>query len=157
MSNEGVTPVDYTSLVGQVRALIGDTESIALDPPVAGQGEYMWYSDGALTGLLSVYGDNPLKAAAQGLRIVASSQALLLKKWNADDLGVDGAAIAEALRKLAADLDKQASEGIASIDIFEISDVRTDETTAFELFPYGDYSGYLASVDELEQDGGLLG
>jgi hypothetical protein len=125
MSNVGNTPPDYTVPLGQVRALIGDFESVPLTPPVLGQGEYMWFSDEAIQGFLNVYGDNPRRAAAQALRVIASSQALLLKKWSADDLSVDGPAISEALRKLAAELDAQVDKENEAVDIFELAEIGT--------------------------------
>lgn len=118
MPNTGLSPVNYETTVGQVRAVIGDDDAINV---VGGEGEYVWYSDAAIEGLLTVFGDSPLRASAQALRTIASSQALLLKKWSADDLHVDGPAISEAMRKLAADLDEQATNGEAALDIFEIS------------------------------------
>ena len=121
MVNEGVTPPDYGSTVGQVRVLIGDTDAIDLVPPVTGQGEYSWYSDDELMGLLTVFSDNVRRAAAQALRTVAASQALLLKKWSADDLSVDGARVAQVLRELADSLDEQADNADAALDIFQIS------------------------------------
>jgi len=125
MPNVGNFPPDYTIPLGQVRALIGDFEAIPLVPPVLGQGEYLWYGDDALQGILNVYLDNPRRAAAQSLRTIASSQALLLKKWSSDDLSVDGTAISEALRKLAAELDKQADDIDALVDIFELAEIGT--------------------------------
>ncbi len=120
MVNKGVTPPNYSTTVGQTRALLGDTDSVPLNPVESGFGEFMWYSDDELTGLLTVYSDNPRRAAAQALRTVASSQALLLKKWSADDLAVDGPAIARALRDLARDMDDQADNEAAAKDIFEL-------------------------------------
>jgi hypothetical protein len=164
-TNVGATPPDYSTLVGQVRAVIGDTDSVDLIPPVAGQGEYLWYGDAAITGLLTVYGENPKRAAAQALRTVASSQALILKKFSTDDLTVDGPAIAEALRKLAKDLDDQANGDEANVDIFELSYFK-DYTLHPELaaFNWGQRYGLVEIGDggysyepEGTQDGGLLG
>jgi hypothetical protein len=169
MPNVGNSPPDYTVPLGQTRALMGDFEAVPLVPNVPGQGEYMWFGDEALQGILNVYLDNPRRAAAQALRIIASSQALLLKKWSADDLSVDGAAIATALIKLAAELDAQADLIDSQVDIFVLADVgmaakfvpegMPSETTwiigrsAFYPFvtfnPFGIYGGY-------QQDGGLL-
>lgn len=141
-TNVGIAPPDYSTTVGQFRALIGDTDFVELDPPVSGQGEYDWYGDDAITGLLSVYGDNPKRAAAQALRTIASSQALLLKKWSADDLSVDGAAIAEALRKLAKDLDEQANTSDSAVDIFKIAYFPTHGEVQAELAALTPYRRY---------------
>lgn len=167
MPNQGVTPPVFTTTVGQVRALLGDTDAIPLDPVVAGQGEYSWFSDDEITAILSLYGDNPKRAASRLLITVAGSQALLLKKWSADDLSVDGAAIAEALRKLAAQLQQEADSGDASADIFLVSyPGRRNAVLWPEGFPApigarvgraieypdgedGDFAGFI-------QDGGIL-
>lgn len=121
MPNQGVVPVVFTTTVGQVRALLGDTDAVALTPPIVGQGEYAWFSDDDITAVLGLYADNPKRAAARLLLTVAGSQALLLKKWSADDLSVDGAAIADQLRRIAGQLQEEADAGDASADIFMIS------------------------------------
>lgn len=153
--NQGAVPVDYSTPTGQFRALIGDTDAIELDPPIAGQGEYMWFGDDEIGAFLALYNDNPKRAAARALLTIAGSQALLLKKWSSDDLSVDGAAIAEALRKQAKDLQDEADNEAALIDIFEISYPGSDYSIAHELAegpwpfpPLGD-GGFT-------QDGGLL-
>lgn len=116
--NEGIAPPEYTTAIGQVRALLGDTDAINI---LSGFGEYAWFSDAEISALLGLYSDNPKRAAARMLLTIAGSQALLIKKWSADDLHVDGAAIAEALRKQAKDLQDEADAGDNVIDIFEIS------------------------------------
>jgi hypothetical protein len=167
MPNEGIAPPVYTSTTGQVRVLLGDTDSIPLDPVVAGQGEYMWFSDDEIDAILGLYADNPKRTAARLLITVAGSQALLLKKWSADDLSVDGAAIAEALRKWAAQLQDEADAGDASIDIFEISYPGRNQGILWpEGFPapFGARVGravetlpvYADDLDGLTQDGGIL-
>ena len=118
MANTGIAPPNYDTPVGIVRVLLGDTDAENVS---GGSGEYMWYSDGEIVALLSAFGENPLRAAAQALRGVAASQALLLKKWSADDLTVDGPAITRALKDLARDLDARADDALAMEDIFELS------------------------------------
>lgn len=138
-TNIGNTPPDYSTPVGQVRVLIGDIEAQPLTPVVPGQGEYMWFSDEAIQGLLDVFNESVKRAAAAAIRTVASSQALLLKKWSADDLSVDGATVARSLRDLASDLDAQAEADEGSIDIFELTTIGGDAECAPELFPLGRY------------------
>lgn len=135
MSNKGVAPPDYSTPVGQFRALIGDTEWHELVPAEEGFGDYAFYGDDAIEGLLAVY-PNIKRAAAQALRTIAASQALLLKKWSTDDLSVDGAAIAEALRKLAAGLDEQADNEDSNVDIFELIPLATQPKIHPELAPF---------------------
>ena len=116
--NVGIAPPNYASTTGQTRVLLGDTDAENI---TGGSGEYTWFGDDEIAAVVSLYGDSPKRAAARLLNTVAASQALLLKKWSADDLSVDGAAIAEALRKLAKDLNDDAAAGDNSIDIFQIS------------------------------------
>jgi hypothetical protein len=169
MPNVGNTPPDYTVPLGQVRALIGDFEAVPLTPPVLGQGEYLWFGDDALQGFLNVYLDNPRRAAAQALRTIASSQALLLKKFSADDLSVDGPAISEVIRKLAAELDKQADAIDAVVDIFQLADIGTTAKFVPEGMPaeaswsigrvsYSSWTAFdpFALTGGFEQDGGIL-
>lgn len=132
MTNEGVAPPNFSNTTGQFRALIGDTDAINV---ALGVGEYVWFSDSEIGAFLGLYSDNPKRAAARALLTIAGSQALLLKKWSADDLSVDGAAIAEALRKQAKDLQDEADAGDASIDIFQISFPAREKVFVPEGFP----------------------
>jgi hypothetical protein len=105
MANDGVAPPDYTTDVGKVRVLLGDTEPTDVS---GGEGTYMYFSDDEIAAFLTMYGDNVKLAAARCLETIASSQALLLKSWSSDDLTVNGDRIAESLRKLAAQLREEA-------------------------------------------------
>lgn len=109
--NVGVNPPDFTTLAGQVRLLVGDTTPADLETPVAGQGQYAWYSDAELEALGLQFADNPKRVAIWVLSQVAMSQALLLKKWTSEDLQVDGPAIVRGmeatLKRLAAEVDKE--------------------------------------------------
>lgn len=106
--NQGVVPPNFSTLAGNVRLLVGDTDAEPLDPPVLGQGEYAWYSDTELEALGNLFGNNPKRVAIHVLSIVPLNQAMLLKKWTTDDLAVDGPAIIAAmentLKRLAAEV-----------------------------------------------------
>lgn len=121
MSKLGVAPVNYSSNVGKIRVLLGDTEPENI---IDGVGEYMYFGDDELVAMLQMYDHNVKFAAARCLETIASSQALLLKSWSSDDLTVNGDRIAESLRKIAAQLRDEAL-------IEESSD-------SFELVPYLD-------------------
>ena len=111
MANEGVAPPDFTTDVGKVRVLLGDTDPTDVS---AGEGTYMYFSDGEIGAFLTMYGDNVKLAAARCLETVAASQALLLKSWSSDDLTVNGDRITESLRKLAAQLREEALQDESS-------------------------------------------
>jgi hypothetical protein len=105
MANEGAAPPDYTTDVGKVRVLLGDTNPTDVS---AGEGTYLYFSDDEIAAFLTMYGDNVKLASARCLETIAGSQALLLKSWSSDDLTVNGDRITESLRKLAAQLREEA-------------------------------------------------
>jgi len=111
MANTGVAPPNFTTDVGKVRALLGDTDPTDVS---AGVGTYMYFSDDEIGAFLTMYGDNEKLAAARCLETIAGSQALLLKSWSSDDLTVNGDRIAESLRKLAAQLREEAIQDESS-------------------------------------------
>lgn len=82
-----VTPPDYTTHAGQVRLLCTDVTA-----PYA-------FSDEAIAVFLSLANDNVKRAGALALDTIASDQVLLLHVIRTDDLTVDGAKEADALRK----------------------------------------------------------
>jgi len=120
-SNIGVYPFVSTTPVGQMRSILGDDEPVQIDPPNGVTGSYVLYSDAALESMLLTFG-NVKRATAQAIRSAAVAKVMLLGKWRTDDLSVDYAAVAEAMRKLALDLDNSANgdDIRASADIFEI-------------------------------------
>lgn len=93
---------EYASPEGQVRLLIADVDHenpILTDLQVAG---LLHYTDG-----------NVDRAAARGLRLIATSETLLSKKITTQDLSTDGPAVAAELRAQAAELDAKADEADA--------------------------------------------
>lgn len=68
-------------------------------------------SDAELSTLLELEAQDDRLAAAAALDIIATSEALVAKRIRILDLQTDGPAVAEALRKHAAELRRQASEG----------------------------------------------
>lgn len=94
MANRGTAPVDYTSAVGQVRLLIGDTDPANVEN---GTGDYVFWSDDEIAALIVMFEGNPKRAAVQMLRTIALTPSLKLKKWTSADLMVDGPAITEQL------------------------------------------------------------
>lgn len=111
--NVGVNPPDFTTLAGKVRVLVGDTTPAPLETPEIGLGQYAWYSDAELEALGDLNGGNPKRVAIWVLSQVSISMALLLKKWDSEDLKVDGPAITRGieatLKRLSAEVDKESS------------------------------------------------
>lgn len=93
-----VTPPDFSTTTGLIRALIPDVEQV--DYTGEGQPQYM-FSDAYLTGLYSIsVGTDPARiyrAAASALRAIAVSEGLIQKVIRTEDLQTDGAKLASAL------------------------------------------------------------
>lgn len=116
-----ITPVDYSTPLGQIRLIIGDDES----PYV--------FSDEKIQTFLSLYHSNLNLTAAALFDRIASDTVLLYKVVRTDDLQVDGAKMAEEFRRRAAQLRAEDAEA-ALEDAFEIVYPAT-ETTYVEGLP----------------------
>lgn len=110
MNNQGKSPIEPESLVGQVRVLISDDEAKNVS---GGYGEYIWYSDAGIQTLLRLFDDSPGRAAIHILRLVAMTPAMQYKKWSSADLTVDGAAITAAINRVIDSIEKSLSAGDA--------------------------------------------
>lgn len=128
--NEGKYPIDVTTLAGQVRLLVGDTDPDNINP-VAGTGKYAWYSDAELEALGSLNRGNPKRTAIWVLSQVAINQALLLKKWTSEDLAVDGPAIVKGIEATLKRLTKEADDEDALLGGDEYFEVHPGQ----DLFP----------------------
>lgn len=115
-----ITPPDYSSSVGKVRALIPDVEQV--DWERDGNASYM-FTDAHIEGLLSLYPpiENPnnvdyqstvhiRRAAADAVDTLATSEVLVSKVIKTEDLQTDGAKAANALVNRAAALRRQADK-----------------------------------------------
>jgi hypothetical protein len=126
MANTGVAPPNFSTSVGKVRVLLGDTDPTGV---AGGSGTYLFFSDTELTALLAMYDDNVKLTAARCMETIAGSQALLLKAWSSDDLTVNGDRIAKELRELAKQLRAEAiaNESSDSFDIlpFPVTELET--------------------------------
>jgi hypothetical protein len=89
----------------RVRLLISDT-----DPA------NRFFSTLELDDFLAMNGSNVRRSAAQALDTQAANEAMVSKKIRTQDLSTDGPAVAEALRKLAAELRRQADAGEGDTD-----------------------------------------
>jgi hypothetical protein len=104
-----IIPPDYTTPTGQVRLTIGDDDA---------DGAYV-FSDEQIHAMLSMYRDNIKLTAAAFLDRIANDTILLYKVVRTDDLQVDGAKMAEAFRKQAAQL--RAEDAVDALeDAFEV-------------------------------------
>lgn len=134
-----VNPLDPVTPVGQLRLLISDSQ-LRTDPlnPNA-PGEY-YYSDGFLTGFLTINGDNLWYAAADALSAMAANESLVSKKIRKENLQTDGPAVTNALRLLASDYrarGNKTQEGLDAVDgTFMIVDFE-DPVTPFDNFEAG--------------------
>lgn len=140
--NQGQAPADFTTPVGQVRLLLGDTDPKNVDK-LENKGEYIWYSDDELTALLSLHGGDARRVAVASLRMIAVSQAMLLRKFSSSQLSVDGTALAKTLLDAAAAIEKSidADATTATADSFDIvstGGTYPRELTADERYVYGD-------------------
>lgn len=119
--NKGLSPIDPTTPVGQVRLVIGDTDAIDVDSD--GYGEFVYYSDRELESLLGLYGGNVKRTAARIYRTIAASEVLLHKKFVSADLSADSSVVSKELRLLADALEREAdSDAADGAEVFLISD-----------------------------------
>ena len=100
-------PVDFTTPVGQVRALIPDIEILTNPNHPAEPAEFM-FRDGHLTALISVCADNVMLAAAMACDILGSSDAIIAKAITTQDLVTDGPGMMKAFLARGAQLRAEA-------------------------------------------------
>ncbi|UUW88463.1 hypothetical protein [Pimelobacter simplex] len=91
--------IDYSSKVGKVRLLINDVDEGNLVFP-----------DDQLEAFLSLEHDSVKRAAAQAIDSQATNEALALKVLKDHQVQTDGAKLADAMRRHADSLRKQARE-----------------------------------------------
>lgn len=101
----------------QVRLLISDT-----DPA------NRFFSTSEIDDFLALTGTSVRRAAAQALDTIAANEAMVSKKIRTQDLSTDGPAVAESLRKQAAELRRQADAGEGDT-----------ESVGFEIAEYEPY------------------
>ena len=120
-----IYPVDYSTPVGQVRALVGDEEQY---PEYAGPNETTAYifSDDKIKALLALNKDKLKLTAANLIDQLATNEALVSKKIRTEDLQTDGASVANALRLHATSLRAEQNR----------DDEEDDAENAFEIVDY---------------------
>lgn len=105
--------IDFTTDAGRVRLLLNDVDETAFV-----------FTDDEIDAFLALEGDNVKRAAAQAIDTNADNEALASKVLKDHQLSTDGAKVADALRKRAAELRRQADQGDADSDdgaYFDIS------------------------------------
>jgi hypothetical protein len=88
MTNVGVVPVDSTTLIGQVRSLIGDTQYIALVPALAGFGDFSYFSDGDILSFIGTGLPNIKRAVGNAFLQLSVSTSLASVNMATNDLKV---------------------------------------------------------------------
>ena len=108
-----------TEAQDDVRLLIADTSTAN-----------RMFSTRQIAQFLRLNSDNVRRAAAQALDVMASNEAMVSKVIKTQDLSTDGAKVAEALRKQAAELRRQADDG----------EDDSDDSSGFEIAEYQPYA-----------------
>lgn len=110
MPNPGIAPLDPTTDVGRLRALLADTSYVPLVPPVSGQGDYAVFSDADLIAYLSLGAGDILRSAAIATRRLALEYSATGKSIKTDDLAVDLRSRGKDLLEVAKSFDKAADD-----------------------------------------------
>lgn len=123
--NPGVYPINASTDVGQMRYLLGDTESTAYDPVEAGYQNYEFFSDAELQALLTMAGDSIPTAVGYAYLKLAGAAAGQSVEWQSDDLRVSLSKTPGELRQIAQMWFDQGSSEAGNIDIFELVNVNS--------------------------------
>lgn len=118
-------PIDYSTDVGKVRALIPDVEQVDYNDD--GTATYL-FEDAHLTALLDNHAGRVgavFRAAADAVDALATSEAYISKVIRTEDLQTDGAKVANALILRAQQLRRQADQA-----------EEEDAGSAFDIVPF---------------------
>jgi hypothetical protein len=103
------TPPDYSTIVGQVRLLIPDTEQLDDPKDPTATPEYI-FNDAQIQAFIALYNNNVKRAAAAAKLALATSEALISKVIKTYDFSTDGAKLGAELRAQAKQLQDEARE-----------------------------------------------
>lgn len=126
--NDGLSPLDPATEVGQFRALLGDTQATPYEPPVTGRGNYEMFSDLELEGFLAAAGslNRAMGNAYLALAGRAATESRSIKDF---DLSIDTTKRAADLRLVALQwLTMADREDAAQQDAFFIADLGASES-----------------------------
>jgi len=139
-TNIGAWPIDATSIVGQLREVVGDIDGVQLPPPDESMAEFSYFSDSELDSLYSVAEQSFLRATGLAYRRLAVYLTLESTDIQSDDLRIRTIERAKAMRQIAQDFmaDADADDERAGADIFMVSPyVRPEsETRRPEAMPW---------------------
>lgn len=126
-ANDGAVPFDPQSDVGKFRVLIGDTVAEPYDPDEPGRGNYQYFSDTEVEGLVAVADGSITRAIGNGYLTLAGQAALESKSVADFDLKIDLTKRASDLRLVALQWFERADKEQASAeDAFEIASLTGD-------------------------------
>jgi hypothetical protein len=117
-----IFPPDYATPLGQLRALLSQTEQYKDPANPDASADYLM-DDGQLKSFLALNSDKLYGAAADALLAIAANEALVSKKIRTEDLSTDGSVIANSLRQIASEFrTRQKEEDVedAALEAFEI-------------------------------------
>lgn len=149
MAEDDIFPPDFSTELGQLRALIPDIEQVDFEN--VGDPAYL-FTDAHLNAYLSMYRSalsttaRIKRAASDALTAIAVSEALISKVTKTEDLQTDGAKLANALLSAASRLRKDADEEedkitddlYGGIEIVDFQPYPMDSTpVAARGYPYG--------------------
>jgi hypothetical protein len=115
-------PPDYTTALGQLRALVSQTEQYPDPAKPEAEPDYLM-DDGLLQSYLVMNQNKLYGAAADALLALAANEALVSKKIRTEDLSTDGSVIANSLRQIAQEYRKRQTDEDAedaALEAFEI-------------------------------------
>jgi len=104
-----ITPANFATALGQVRALIPDIEQLEDQTDPTATPQYI-FSDAVLNAYLAIYSNNIKRAAAQAKLVLATSEALISKVIKTYDFSTDGAKLGAELRAQAKMLQDEADK-----------------------------------------------
>lgn len=122
MSYIGASPINPATPAGALRLLVGDTESIPLDPDVPGFADYNQWGDAALEVALAAQGGSQLRAAGTLYLQLAAAFTISGRSIKTDDLAIDTKGRGNDLRAVAQSFfdEATAADNAATNDFFQI-------------------------------------
>lgn len=142
MSTTGVAPPVFTTDVGKVRLLIGDTNATNI---AGGEGTYTFFSDDEIDGYLALE-SNIYRAAGFAVNALATQAADQAQSIKDYDLAVDMRQRAEQFREQA----KQLFERAKLVDAEGDEGFQIVATGRSPIYPeLAEYQGYPYSYEEL--------